>query len=103
MNEIKSIRFINDHFKKDWNHQYFVIDKENFEAVFKKLFDSGIHAMDENVWNCSTYKFQLENKNKIFKNVNYYDGKLLRLQNNSYLSKKEISKIIHNINKACEN
>ena len=58
LNKIKSIRVINDHFKKDWNHQYFVIEiKENFEAVFKKLFDSGIHAMDENVWDCSTYKF----------------------------------------------
>ena len=59
--------------------------------------------MDENVWDCSSYKFELENKNEIFENVNFYNGKLLRLQNNSLLSKSKINKIIKNLKIACEN
>ena len=35
----KNIKVINNHFKEDWNHQYFVIlVKENFEEITNKNF-----------------------------------------------------------------
>ncbi len=100
----ENIKVINNHFKEDWNHQYFVIlIEKNFEKIFKKIFDSGVHAMDENVWNCSKYNFDIVNNNQSFKNTTKVDGKLLRIQNNSFLNLKKIDQISKVIINATEN
>lgn len=94
----KNIEVINDHFKENWNHQYFVIlIKKNFKEIHKKLFDSGIHAMDENVWDCTKYGFMIENNNDDFLITKKKDGSLLRIQNNSLLKKKDIELIAKRI------
>ena len=90
---LKNIKIINNHFDQDWNHQYFVINvNKNFEKIYEKIFKEGIHVMDENVWDCSKYNFQIENKNKIFEISRKYEG-LLRIQNNSKLNFKSIDNI----------
>lgn len=94
----ENIKIINDHKKDNWNHQYFVIlVKDKFNEVYKKLFDSGVHVMDENVWDCTKYNFEIENKNVSFSNTNKFDGSLLRIQNNSFLKKKQIEFIAEKI------
>ena len=40
--------------------------------------------MDENVWDCSAYKFDIENQKAKFEITKNYDGTLLRIQNNSF-------------------
>ena len=40
--------------------------------------------MDENVWDCSAYKFKIENQKAKFEITKNYDGTLLRIQNNSF-------------------
>ena len=90
----QNIKVINNHFKPDWNHQYFVVlIEKNFEKVFKKIFDNGVHAMDENVWNCLRYNFNIMQNNHNFKNTFKTDGKLLRIQNSSFLTLKKIDQI----------
>ena len=94
----KNIKVINNHYKENWNHQYFVIlIKNNFDQVFKKLFKAGIHVMDENVWDCTKYNFELENEDTNFPNTKQVDGCLIRIQNNSLLNKKEIELIANKI------
>ena len=94
----ENIKIINDHKKDNWNHQYFVIlIKDKFNEVYKKLFDSGVHVMDENVWDCTKYNFEIENKNVSFSITNKLDGSLLRIQNNSFLKKKQIEFIAEKI------
>ena len=94
LSKIENIKVINNHFKADWNHQYFVIlIEKNFEKIFKKIFDSGVHAMDENVWDCSKYNFNIINNVQNFKNTFKAHGKLLRIQNNSFLNLKKIDQI----------
>lgn len=95
---LKNIKVINDHFKEGWNHQYFVIHiKDKFEKRVNKIFDSGIHAMDENVWDCRKYNFEIENINSNFEITEKYNKSLLRIQNNSFLSKKDIDKITNTV------
>jgi dTDP-4-amino-4,6-dideoxygalactose transaminase len=90
----KKIKIINNHYKGDWNHQYFVIFiKENFNNVYNNLFKKGIHVMDENVWDCSEYNFELENKFSEFENTKKFNKGLLRIQNNSFLNIKQIEHI----------
>ena len=70
---------------------------DSFETSLNKLNDLddlNQLALDENNVNI---------QNEIFENVNFYNGKLLRLQNNSLLSKSKINKIIKNLKIACEN
>ena len=94
----ENIKIINNHKKDNWNHQYFVIlVKDKFNEVYKKLFDSGVHVMDENVWDCTKYNFEIENKNVSFSITNKIDGSLLRIQNNSFLKKKQIEFIAEKI------
>ena len=53
--------------------------------------------MDENVWNCACYNFDIENKKSNFEITNKYNNSLLRIQNNSFLNDyqiKHIAKII---------
>ena len=90
----KKIKIINNHYKGDWNHQYFVIFiKENFNNVYNNIFKKGIHVMDENVWDCSEYNFELENKFSEFENTKKFNKGLLRIQNNSFLNIKHIEHI----------
>ena len=89
-----NIVVINNHFEDKWNHQYFVVlIKKNFNKINKELFRLGIHAMDENVWDCSKYNFNIENKKELFPVTEMVNGKLLRIQNNSFLNKKNIQEI----------
>tara|TARA_B100000787_G_C16186229_1_gene294813 strand:+ start:266 stop:1507 length:1242 start_codon:yes stop_codon:yes gene_type:complete len=93
-----NIIVINDHYKEQWNHQYFVIlIKNNFDKVHKEIFNLGIHAMDENVWDCSKYNFNIENVNDSFPVTEMVNGKLLRIQNNSFLNEKNIQDILEKI------
>ena len=96
--KLNNIKVINNHFNNNWNHQYFVIQiKNNFEKVFNKIFNKGVHVMDENVWNCACYNFDIENKKSNFEITNKYNKSLLRIQNNSFLNDyqiKHIAKII---------
>ena len=94
----ENITVINNHLEDEWNHQYFVIlIKKDFDKISKELFKLGIHAMDENVWDCSRYNFDIENKNDLFPTTRMVNGKLLRIQNNSFLNKKDIKKIAYKI------
>ena len=94
----ENITVINNHLEDEWNHQYFVIlIKKDFDKISKELFKLGIHAMDENVWDCSRYNFDIENKNDLFPVTRMVNGKLLRIQNNSFLNKKDIKKIAYKI------
>ena len=90
----KNIQVINNHSNNNWNHQYFVIKIENkFQKILNKVFSQGIHVMDENVWDCSAYNFEIENQESRFKITKNYDGTLLRIQNNSFLNEKQIEHI----------
>ena len=103
LKNLENIKVINDHFKKEWNHQYFVIYiKKNFHKIVDQIFKNGIHAMDENVWNCLNYDFKIENYKDTFDVTEKFDGSLLRLQNNSFLTKREMDKIANIIIKACD-
>ncbi len=94
----QNIRVVNNHKTDNWNHQYFVIlVKNNFEEFYKKLFNSGVHVMDENVWDCTKYDFEIENKNNSFSVTNKVNGNLLRIQNNSFLKKRQIEFIVEKI------
>ena len=94
----ENITVINNHLEDEWNHQYFVIlIKKDFDKISKELFKLGIHAMDENVWDCSRYNFDIENKNDLFPVTRRVNGKLLRIQNNSFLNKKDVKKIAYKI------
>ena len=93
-----NITVINNHFEDEWNHQYFVIlIKKDFDKINKELFKLGVHAMDENVWDCSKYNFDIENKKEVFPVTEMVNGKLLRIQNNSFLNKKNIHEIAQKI------
>jgi dTDP-4-amino-4,6-dideoxygalactose transaminase len=71
-----NIVVINNHFEDKWNHQYFVVlIKKNFNKINKELFRLGIHAMDENVWDCSKYNFNIENKKELFPVTEMVNGK----------------------------
>jgi len=93
---IKTLSSYNQH---NWNYQYHVlILEENLNLFSKKLFDEGVHAMEENVWDCTNYDFKIENQNDNFENTKKFNPKLIRIQNNSYLEDKHINKIIKSLN-----
>lgn len=93
---IKTLSSYNQH---NWNYQYHVlILEENLNLFSKKLFDEGVHAMEENVWDCTNYDFKIENQNDNFENTKKFNPKLIRIQNNSYLGDKHINKIIKSLN-----
>ena len=93
---IKTLSSYNQH---NWNYQYHVlILDENLNLFSKKLFDEGVHAMEENVWDCTNYDFKIENQNDNFENTKKFNPKLIRIQNNSYLEDKHINKIIKSLN-----
>ena len=93
---IKTLSSYNQH---NWNYQYHVlILEENLNLFSKKLFNEGVHAMEENVWDCTNYDFKIENQNDNFENTKKFNPKLIRIQNNSYLEDKHINKIIKSLN-----
>ena len=53
--------------------------------------------MDENVWDCTKYDFDLEINDDELKITKEINPKLIRIQNNSYLKDKHIKKIINTI------
>ena len=95
---IKTLSSYNQH---NWNYQYHVlILDENLNLFSKKLFNEGVHAMEENVWDCTNYDFKIENQNDNFDNTKKFNPKLIRIQNNSYLGDKHIKKIIKSLDVA---
>jgi dTDP-4-amino-4,6-dideoxygalactose transaminase len=95
---IKTLSSYNQH---NWNYQYHVlILDENLNLFSKKLFNEGVHAMEENVWDCTNYDFKIENQNDNFENTKKFNPKLIRIQNNSYLGDKHIKKIIKSLDVA---
>ena len=55
--------------------------------------------MEENVWNCLEYNYDIINKNDNFDITKQNNCKILRIQNSSYLSKKNLDNIISAIKK----
>jgi len=93
------IKTLSSYSEHNWNYQYHVlILDENLNLFSKKLFNEGIHAMEENVWDCTNYDFKIENQNDNFENTKKFNPKLIRIQNNSYLEDKHINKIIKSLN-----
>ena len=93
------IKTLSSYSQHNWNYQYHVlILDENLNLFSKKLFDEGVHAMEENVWDCTNYDFKIENQNDNFENTKKFNPKLIRIQNNSYLEDKHINKIIKSLN-----
>jgi len=93
------IKTLSSYSQHNWNYQYHVlILDENLNLFSKKLFNEGIHAMEENVWDCTNYDFKIENQNDNFENTKKFNPKLIRIQNNSYLEDKHINKIIKSLN-----
>ena len=98
LSELKNVSFLNYNPNTNWNYQYFIIRiNENYEDFNKKLFKKGIHAMEENVWNCLDYNYSIENKNENFDICKDYNSKIVRIQNSSYLKKHHLDKIINAI------
>ena len=95
---LKNISFLDYNSNTNWNYQYFIIRiNENYEDFNKRLFKKGIHAMEENVWNCLDYNYSIENKNENFEICKDYNSKIVRIQNSSYLQKHHLDKIINAI------
>ena len=83
--------------------QYFVIlVNKDYNVFFNELFKRGIHAMEENVWNCLDYNLDIENKLDSFDQAKQINKRLIRIQNNSFLKKKHLDKIIKGIIEAHE-
>ena len=95
------IKTLSSYSQHNWNYQYHVlILDENLNLFSKKLFNEGVHAMEENVWDCTNYDFKIENQNDNFENTKKFNPKLIRIQNNSYLGDKHIKKIIKSLDVA---
>ena len=98
LKNINNISFLNYDDDINWNYQYFVIKIEKDYKLFnKKLFNQGIHSMEENVWNCLEYNLTIENIEDSFANTLENNKKLLRIQNSSYLTKDHLDRIINAI------
>jgi len=98
---LKNISFLNYQNDIDWNHQYFVIKiNSNYKEFNKIIFANGIHAMEENVWNCLDYGYSIINDKDNFNITKDNNEKILRIQNSSYLKKKHLDKIIKVIRKS---
>ena len=80
-----------------WNYQYHVIDLgRNMNSVFDSMFSRGIHVMKEDVWDCTAYQFaNLDRSDCLIAKARNIG--LLRIQNNSFLSEKETTKVASNL------
>ncbi len=95
LENLKNISFLEYDENVNWNHQYFIIKIDNdYKDFNRKLFNLGIHAMEENVWNCLEYNYDIVNKNDNFDVTKKNNCKILRIQNSSYLNKKHLDSII---------
>tara|TARA_Y100000591_G_scaffold47390_1_gene35749 strand:- start:28 stop:1266 length:1239 start_codon:yes stop_codon:yes gene_type:complete len=93
---VNSISFLNYKKNIDWNYQYFILRiNDNYEEFNKKIFRKGLHAMEENVWDCSDYGYLIENKNENFSVGKDFNSKIVRIQNSSYLEKHHLDKIVN--------
>tara|TARA_B100001250_G_scaffold401609_1_gene413678 strand:- start:1007 stop:2260 length:1254 start_codon:yes stop_codon:yes gene_type:complete len=96
----QNIRLINCNSNSKGNYQYYVIEvKKNAKNFFNNIFKNGIHVMEEDVWDCTNYGFKIENPNDNFEQTKKSNPNLIRIQNNSYLNKKLINKILLEIKK----
>ena len=92
---MNSISFLNYKKNIDWNYQYFILRiNDNYEEFNKRIFRKGLHAMEENVWDCSSYGYLVENKNDNFSAGKDFNSKIVRIQNSSYLKKHHLDKIV---------
>lgn len=95
----RNIETLSKYEENEWNYQYHVlIIHKNMELFSKKLFNKGVHAMEENVWDCLGYNFEIKNYNDDFKVTKQFNPKLIRIQNNSFIKDKHLNKIIESIN-----
>ena len=93
---MNSISFLNYKKNIDWNYQYFILRiNENYEEFNKKIFRKGLHAMEENVWDCTDYGYLVDNKDDNFSVGKDFNSKIVRIQNSSYLKKHHLDKIIN--------
>jgi len=93
---INSISFLNYKKNIDWNYQYFILRiNGDYEEFNKKIFRKGLHAMEENVWDCTNYGYLVDNKDDNFSVGKDYNSKIVRIQNSSYLKKHHLDKIIN--------
>jgi dTDP-4-amino-4,6-dideoxygalactose transaminase len=90
----KNIKVLHKKNLHDWNYQYCVLLlKNNYNNISKKIFFSGIHFFEENVWDCTKYGFHIKNLRDKFTNTLYSNPKIIRIQNNSFLRKNNVNKI----------
>ena len=90
----KNISFLEYDKKINWNYQYLVIKiKRNYNKFIKHLYYNGIHAMEENVWDCTKYNFDFRNKNEILEVSKTNNKKLLRIPHTSFLTEKHMTQI----------
>ena len=54
--------------------------------------------MEENVWDCTKYNFDIKNDKDPLNVTKEINPKLIRIQNNSYLKDTHIKKIVDAIN-----
>jgi dTDP-4-amino-4,6-dideoxygalactose transaminase len=93
---MNSISFLNYKKNIDWNYQYFILRiNGDYEEFNKKIFRKGLHAMEENVWDCTNYGYLVDNKDDNFSVGKDYNSKIVRIQNSSYLKKHHLDKIIN--------
>ena len=98
LKNIENIETLSAYKDHNWNYQYHVlVIKDDLNKFSKNLFSNGVQAMDENVWDCTKYDFDLENNDDELKITKEINPKLIRIQNNSYLKDKHIKKIINTI------
>ena len=94
----KNIKTLSSYEEYKWNYQYHILILNNDLNIFsKKLFNKGVHAMEENVWDCTKYNFKIENERDDFNITKKFNPKLIRIQNNSYLKDRDLDKIISSI------
>lgn len=95
---LKNVSFLDYDEQIKWNYQYFIIKiNSNYSEFNKKIFKRGVHAMEENVWNCLDYNYSIINDGDNFNRTIENNQKILRIQNSSYLTKKNLDKIISTI------
>ena len=93
---MNSISFLNYKKNIDWNYQYFILCiNDNYEEFNKRIFRKGLHAMEENVWDCTDYGYLVDNKNDNFSVGKNFNSKIVRIQNSSYLKKNHLDKIVN--------
>lgn len=90
----KNISFLEYDEKTTWNYQYLVIKiKRNYNKFVKHLYQNGIHAMEENVWDCTKYNFDIINNDEKLEISKTSNKKLLRIPHSSFLKEKHMTQI----------